>query len=489
MESVALYIRVSTIDQLEFSPDAQKKALMVYAKTNNMFVEPDNIFVDEGISGRKAEKRPAFMSMIGKAKNKPKPFDFILVHKFDRFARSREDSIVYKSMLLKECGIKVISITESIEDDKFSIILESMLEAMAEYYSINLSEEVKKGMTEKATRGEIQSRPAFGYKVENNKFIIISEEAEIIKYIFDQYLNHNLSLFVLARKLNDLGFRTKANKAFDTLSIRYILNNPVYCGYLRWTPTGKTPNNFDNPNTMIVKSTHEPIISKEIFDKVQNKYKNHIKNTKYHARPETEQRHWLSGLVYCSVCSGVLSFHTSKYPSFRCMNYCKGKCKASSSISVIKLEKSVIDDIKNTIDDIKNTIDMFSNDNYNINIELEKPDKTEIELLEKQLKRIKDSQKRIKEAFVAGIDTLEEYGQNKQMLKIKEDELNYKINKVNLNETKEISHLLNKDMLRVYDIILDNDIDMNLKRSMIRSIIKKIIYTKKTESIQVNYYS
>lgn len=140
----ACYIRVSTNDQLEFSPDAQLKAIKKYAKDNDIIIDDDYVFIDEGISGRKASKRPAFQQMIKIAKSKPKKFDVILVHKFDRFARSREDSVVYKSLLRKECDIKVISITESIEDDKFSVILEAMLEAMAEYYSLNLADEVKK---------------------------------------------------------------------------------------------------------------------------------------------------------------------------------------------------------------------------------------------------------------------------------------------------------------------------------------------------------
>ena len=90
------------------------------------------------------------MCIRDRAKSTPKPFDVILVHKFDRFARNREDSVVYKSLLRSELGIQVLSITENIGDDKMSVIIESMLEAMAEYYSLNLSDEVKKGMSEKA---------------------------------------------------------------------------------------------------------------------------------------------------------------------------------------------------------------------------------------------------------------------------------------------------------------------------------------------------
>ena len=106
MQIGACYMRVSTDDQLEYSIDAQLRLIKNYCKQNDIILSKEFIFVDEGISGRRAEKRPAFMQMIATAKMKPKKFDVILVHKFDRFARSREDSVVYKSLLKKECGIK-----------------------------------------------------------------------------------------------------------------------------------------------------------------------------------------------------------------------------------------------------------------------------------------------------------------------------------------------------------------------------------------------
>ena len=186
IQNGACYIRVSTEEQTEFSPDAQVRAIKEYAKRHDIILTKEHIYIDEGISGRRAEKRPAFQLMVATAKSKPKPFDVILVHKFDRFARSREDSVVYKSLLKKEAGVRVVSITEHLEDDKFSVILEAMLEAMAEYYSLNLSEEVKKGMTEKAERGGYQTTPPFGYTMESKKLVIAEEEARIIKLIFQK---------------------------------------------------------------------------------------------------------------------------------------------------------------------------------------------------------------------------------------------------------------------------------------------------------------
>ena len=173
-----MYVRVSTDEQARdgYSIEAQMKAIKDYALKNNIFIDNQFIFKDEGISGKRANKRPAFMEMIKQAKMTPKQFDVILVHKFDRFARNREDSVVYKSLLRKEFGINVISICEPLDpDDKMSVILEAFLEAMAEYYSLNLSDEVKKGQLEKHNKGELQTRPSYGYDVlkNENKLILV----------------------------------------------------------------------------------------------------------------------------------------------------------------------------------------------------------------------------------------------------------------------------------------------------------------------------
>ena len=102
MKIGAAYVRVSTEEQIEFSPDSQIKKIKEYAKQNDIILPEEFIFIDEGISGKYAKKRPEFMKMIGTAKMRPKPFDVILVWKFSRFARNRQDSIVYKSMLRKD---------------------------------------------------------------------------------------------------------------------------------------------------------------------------------------------------------------------------------------------------------------------------------------------------------------------------------------------------------------------------------------------------
>ena len=171
MKIAAAYVRVSTDDQLEYSPDSQLQAIRDYAKSHDLILAEEYIFREEdGRSGRQAEKRPEFMRMISTAKQQPPPFEVILCWKYSRFARNQEESIVYKSMLKKD-SIEVISISEPLIDGPFGSLIERIIEWMDEYYSIRLSGEVKRGMTEKVSRGEPVTIPPLGYLMENKQLV------------------------------------------------------------------------------------------------------------------------------------------------------------------------------------------------------------------------------------------------------------------------------------------------------------------------------
>ncbi len=272
MKTGAAYIRVSTEDQIEFSPDSQLKKIREYAEHHSILLPEEYIFVDEGISGRNASKRPAFMNMIGTAKKKPKPFDVILLWKFSRFARNRQDSIMYKSMLRKECGIDVISITEQLTGDPTSILIEALLEAMDEYYSINLAQEVKRGMNEKFSRGGVVSIPPFGYKMGTRHYEIDEEKAPVVQMIYEDFLN-GLSFRRIAEKLNQAGIRTNRGNIFEGRTVKYILTNPTYTGKLRRNPNGADPADrfHQGKEVRIVKAEHTPIIDESLFESVQKK--------------------------------------------------------------------------------------------------------------------------------------------------------------------------------------------------------------------------
>ena len=481
MKNGAIYVRVSTDEQARegYSIDAQIKAIKEYAIKNNIFIDSQYIFKDEGISGRKAEKRPAFMEMIKIAKSKPKKFDVILVHKFDRFSRNREDSIVYKSLLKKEYGVNVISVCEPLDpDDKMSVILEAFLEAMAEYYSLNLSEEVKKGQLEKHEHGELQTRPSYGYNVSNNKLVINEEEAKIVKLIFESYAIDNMPMLAITRKLYEMNIKNKKGHNFENRSLCYILNNPVYIGKLRYTPGRRNTYDFDDPNTIIVNGEHEPIIDLELWNAAQEKLTQNNKWRRPKQRIDFSIKFWLKGIIRCKECNCTMVIHNRT--QLRCNGYNKGRCHNGDCLNIKEVEDLIINQIKHDYSTkiIKNIVD-----------NTKKKDKTnEYTILLDQINSIELKEKRIKDAYIAGIDTIDEYKKNKQILANEKNNLNIKLSSLSKPKSEQAAK---KEIIEngknLYEILTDDHIEITKKYSAINVIINHIEYDKATNQLEIYY--
>lgn len=475
MKTAAAYIRVSTGEQTEFSPESQLKAIRKYAKEHDMILPEEFIYTDEGISGRKAEKRPAFQQMIGTAKLKPRPFDVILLWKFSRFARNREDSIVYKSMLRKQCGIDVISVSEQIGEDKTSILIEALIEAMDEYYSLNLAEEVKRGMMEKFSRGGVVSQPPFGYSMKNGVFAP-NEHAETVRMVFNDYLS-GMGARAIAQKLNELGIYTAKGHRFENRTVDYILTNPVYTGKLRRSKNGRDPlDRFhqSEENTIIIDGSHTPIIDSDTFERVQEK----VALTKKHYPKYSRQapvEFMLKGLVRCSNCGATLTMQ-ARNNGLQCHNYSRGACKVSHFIKLEKLNSLITDKIKSDFEndffDVEIKITSQDNDNHNQNIA------SAVAREEKKLQRIH-------EAYEAGIDTLDEYKERKEKIQSAIDRLKKQI-KADIPE-KSNAELLKDKVNECMEFIDSSESSENLKNNMLRSFIEKIIFVRRSGTVEIYY--
>jgi len=151
----AAYVRVSTDDQLDVSPESQLEEIRGYCERNNILLRHEYIFIEaEGKSGRRSENREAFQRMIATAKSSPRPFDVIVLWKFSRFARNQDESTFYKSMLRKKLGIDVVSVSEPLIEGMYGRLIEMIIEWQDEFYSVNLSAEVMRSMKYKAERGQ-----------------------------------------------------------------------------------------------------------------------------------------------------------------------------------------------------------------------------------------------------------------------------------------------------------------------------------------------
>ncbi|MDE6020132.1 MAG: recombinase family protein [Ruminococcus sp.] len=477
MKIAAAYIRVSTEDQIEYSPESQLKAICSYAKTNNMLVPDDLIFIDEGISGRTAAKRPAFMRMIGMAKTKPKEFDVILLWKFSRFARNREDSIMYKSMLRKQCGIDVISISENLGDDKTSVLIEALIEAMDEYYSINLAEEVRRGMTEKVSRGEPVSGAPFGYKMIDKAYIPDKDESVIVQRIFDDFSN-GVPTTKIARVLNSEGILTKNGKKWENRTIEYILRNVAYIGKISWNSSGKKRRNYDSTDTILVDGIHEPIISKELFDTVQERILENKKKYGKNAHPTHGKIFALKGLLKCSNCGSTLCL--SMNLGVQCHGYTKGKCNKSHYIRLDKITPIVIEQLQADLNNEKLVVSIANNDN-----------RPEYESENTQIKQKLDMEnkklKRAKEAYMAEVDTLEEYKANKATITKRIEELKKMLEITSPQNEEEMLNDFRARLADVLEVVSNAGASEEAKNDALRSLIYEIIFHRISGKVEIVY--
>ena len=476
-KTCAAYIRVSTHDQEEYSPGSQLKLIRDYAKKNGYILPEEFIFQDDGISGRTAEKRPGFMTMIATAKKKPRPFETILVWKFSRFARNQEESVVYKSLLKKENGIDVISISEPLMDGPFGGLIERIIEWFDAFYSANLGVEVRRGMTERASRGLPVSTAPLGYTYRDKAFVVLPEEASTVRAIYRDFLA-GVPMMAIAKKLNSQGIRTKRGGPWESRTVRYILTNPVYTGKVRWCKAGVNDYHSSTllEGTMIVDGEHEAIITQEEFDAAQRHMEDYLKHYQRNSAKAQRQdvSHMLQGLVKCSACGGTLSFTGA---GMNCVQYVHGKCRVSHYVPVKKLEELVISSIEEQMNSLKlNIVPRQHTD-----LEAERRH------LEQALRREEAVLRRYKESYAAGVDSLEEYRANKAACDMHTQEIIKAFEKLG-QPAKVDSAAFSKKHKDVVSALKDGKLTDQEKSFLLRGFVDHIVFHKSTKNVEVVYY-
>lgn len=480
----AVYIRVSTDMQLELSPESQLVEIQRYAAQNNILIPKEYIFIEqEGRSGRKADKRVQFQNMIATAKITPKPFDCILVWKFSRFARNQDESTFYKSMLRKKLGIDVISVSEPIMDGMYGRLIEMIIEWQDEFYSYNLGMEVKRSMSVRAQKGYYNGKVPLGYTKKHGEIPEVDEtEAHIVRTIFQMYTAGRDKNYI-TRFLNEKGFHTKTGKIFDAEAVTYILGNPFYIGKIRWNrrASSGTSKLKDESEWIIADSHHVPIIDPEVFEAAQERTRATLASREKYAHPVSHGKHWLSGLVKCPICGKSLSFKAGKCNHFQCLGYRNGLHKESQSISERKLTAAVLESLHAVIESETATFSLIRTEEYDTD--------TERMIYETELKDIESKEKRIKDAYIAGVDSLEEYKANKNILDKRKDEITALLNELKKGDLSSESYQEQflGTVASVIDI-LQSDADYCIKGEALRGIIQKIVFYKETQTLEFHYF-
>lgn len=478
----AAYIRVSDERQDEYSPDSQLKKIREYAAKEGYMIPDEYVFYDDGISGKSAKKRDDFNRMIAIAKEKSRPFDVIYVWKFSRFARNQEESMVYKNLLRKK-GVSVVSVSEPIPEGHFGTLIERIIEWMDEFYLINLGAEVTRGMTEKASRGEPTCAPPFGYIMRDRKYYPDEESgaADIVREVFQRYANGEKQREIAIR-LGERGIRTKFGNMPENRWIDYMLNNPCYIGKIRWSLDGAravSKRNYNNDNIMTVDGHHEPLISMELWEAVQERLSFQKKAYPKHARREQPVQYMLKGLVRCSSCGATMAMSSavsgkSKVRTMQCCNYSRGSCHTSHSVTMPKIEGALVEGLKTAV----------GNQQFPITPHTKMSDPSTVDynkLITAEERRLA----RAREAYLAEIDTIEQYSQNKKKAEERISEL-VALRDKNISVEVDIDALTTK-IAGVVEFIERDDVTPAAKNEALRTIIEKIVYDKANEHLAIYF--
>ena len=442
------YIRVSDERQDEYSPDSQRKRIQMYAQQHNLLLLPEDIFYDDGISARKAENRTAFQQMIARAKHPSHPFDVILVWKFSRFARNQEESIVYKNLLRKN-GIEVISVSEPIADDPFGALIERIIEWMDEYYLVNLSSEVRRGMAEKAGRGEAMGQAVFGYD-RSNKSYVPNGDAPRVEKLFRDFCS-GASPAALANELAAEGVRTSRGNAPTGRWVRYLLKNPVYIGQVRWQGAAEQP--------IMVERAHPAIVSEQLFRKTQEKI--NWESGVFYQKSVPSARWIFCGRVFCAACGAPLVRAGANPPTLQCGRYVRGKCSVSHSISCRKLQKALMEGLNMVLREIDIPVQLSSSREHWV----------------KRQAAAENRLRRAAEAYRMGVDTLDEYSKLKKQLT---DEL-----RQCQMQMKRVEHIGQCGPYSLVDFLQNEAIPVRTRTQLFDRIVRRVIYDKTNQMLTI----
>lgn len=316
MIPAVIYARYSSSNQREESIDGQLRVCHDYADRYGFEIVKE--YTDSAISG-KTDDRPAFQRMIREAESGV--FQAVIVWKLDRFARNRYDAAIYRNKLAKH-HVKIYSAMEAISDGPEGIILEGLMESLAEYYSANLAENVRRGLYENALNGKaVGSKIPLGYKRgTDGRYEIDENTAPIVRRIFQEYAD-GIPLKKIADGLNSDGIRTAAGNPFKYNSFKSILRCEKYIGIFRY-------------KDIITTDTIPPIVDRDTWEKCQKMIQRKIHRPR-RQNPETPvQNYLLSTKLFCGHCGSPMvgdsgrSKNGEVYRYYACASVKKadGKC-------------------------------------------------------------------------------------------------------------------------------------------------------------------
>lgn len=321
-----LYMRYSSDRQTEQSIEGQLRELISYCKQHHYRIAA--IYVDRAVSAHASmEKRPSFQQMLSDSARAA--WKTVLVYKLDRFARNREDAAVAR-MRLRKNGCNVESAKEGISKNPEGVILESILEGMAEYYSLELSQKITRGMRESAMKGQaVGGSIPLGYKIENKKWVLDPLTAPLVSEAFTRYASGE-TVADICNDFNTRGYRTAKGAKFNKCSFKAIFRNEKYIGVYKY-------------QDIRMEGALPRIVTDDIWQKVQARLK---VNEQAPARGKAKVPYLLAGKIFCGHCGAPMVGECGRGKGGRTYNYysCATR-KKSRSCDKKPVPKDWIEDI------------------------------------------------------------------------------------------------------------------------------------------------
>lgn len=453
--NVVIYARFSSHSQTEQSIEGQLKVCYEYARQQSYTVIGE--YIDRALSGR-TDKRPQFQQMIKDSKRHT--FEGILVYQLDRFARNREDSAIYKAKLKKN-GVRVFSAKENIADDPTGILIESVLEGMAEYYSAELAVKIKRGMDLNGEKCLVNGGATpLGYKIdkEAKKYIVDEERAPVVKRIFEMYADGS-TVADICRYMNAHGIKTSQGHEFNKNSLRKMLKNKKYIGI--YTYKGK-----ETPGGM------PRIIDDKLFYEVQEKMQ---KNKKAPARARAKEEYLLTTKLFCGYCGEMMTGYSGTGKSGKAHHYyiCNG-VKNKNGCHKKTVQKQYIEDLV-----ITHCRKMLTDDNIDRIVKSvyeaaeKQPKNTELEAFRKELKDVEKKRTNLLNAVMeCDIDVVRK-SLYKQLEAI---EQRYSDIEYNISVEEHKAKSITPEMIAffLYELKKGNADDIVYRRALIATFINKI---------------
>lgn len=417
-----LYLRVSTEMQVDgYSLEAQKNCLKKFAEREELVIA--GVYEDAGKSGKSIEGRPAFRRMLSDIESGA-GIDYVMVYKLSRFGRNAAD-ILNSLELLQTYDVNLICIEEGIDSSQTSgKLLISVLSAVAEIERENILEQTMNGRREKARQGKWNGGPApYGYMIKDEILSINDEEAEIVRTIYDKYVNTRLGYSGIAKYFNLQGIKKTPRKEsdieeFSAHFIQLLIDNPVYCGKIAYGRRSKERVKGKKNEYKLVKQKeyclvdgqHEGIISEELWQKAQEKRL--ATGIKYASKLGKERAHLLTGIIKCPKCDcGMYANRvcwTKKDGTYKEVMYyscsrnkqSRGRhCDYSANLKKTDIEPLVVEVIKKLVQDEEFAVEIKRR--IGVQVDTDKID-TELFNYENKLKEVEANKSRLERE----IDTL-----------------------------------------------------------------------------------